>query len=177
MIILVDKNDKQIGAEEKIKVHREGKLHRAFSIFIFSSDGKMLLQERAKTKYHSGGLWTNACCSHPRTGEKLEESVHRRLKEEMGFDCDLKKIGEFIYNVKVGELTEYEYDHVFIGKYDSAVIPNPEEADAFKWIDIDELKKDMKRHPELYTEWFKILFSEFLSAFERFAKEKNKKII
>ncbi len=171
MIILVDKTDKQIGSEEKIKVHKEGRLHRAFSIFIFSSDGKMLLQQRAKTKYHSGGLWTNACCSHPRAGESLEEAVHRRLKEEMGFGCELKKIGEFIYNLKVGDLIEHEYDHVFVGRYDGKITPNPSEADAFKWIDIDELKKDMKKRPERYTEWFKILFSEFSSALERFAKQ------
>lgn len=114
MLILVDKNDNQIGTEEKIKTHEEGKLHRAFSVFIFNPKGEMLLQKRAKIKYHSGGLWTNACCSHPRVGEILEEAAHRRLREEMGFDCELKKESSFIYNAKLDRgLTEHEFDYVF----------------------------------------------------------------
>lgn len=174
MIILVDKNDNEIGTGEKMEVHLQGKLHRAFSIFIFSSDGKMLLQLRAKKKYHSGGLWTNACCSHPRASETVEIAAHRRLKEEIGFDCELKKIGEFIYNLKVGALTEHEYDHVFVGKYDGEVKPNMEEADDFKFMRIDELKQDLKNNPQKYTEWFKVLFSKFSNIFEM-ESEKYKK--
>ena len=161
MIILVDENDKEIGSEEKIKVHKEGKLHRAFSIFIFNSEGKMLLQKRAKSKYHSGGLWTNTCCSHPRAGESLNDAVHRRLKEEMGFDCELKEIFSFIYKVKFdNNLSEYEYDHVFIGKFDGSPKPNPDEADSYKWISLDELEKDIKQKPDDYTFWFKIAFDK-----------------
>lgn len=162
MLILVDGKDRQVGMEEKIKTHQEGKLHRAFSIFIFNPEGQMLLQKRAKKKYHSGGLWTNACCSHPRVGEGLEEAARRRLKEEMGFDCSLEKKGAFIYKVNLDHnLTEHEFDYVFIGEYGGAVIPNPDEADGFKWIDMRELEKDIAAHPQDYTEWFKIAFAKF----------------
>ncbi len=162
MLILVDKNDKQIGTEEKMKAHEEGRLHRAFSILIFNSKGEMLLQKRAKSKYHSGGLWTNACCSHPRDGEEIEKAVHRRLREEMGFDCELKKESSFIYKVKLDHgLTEHEFDYVFIGKFDGEVKPNPEEADGFKWMRMEELRNGLKAHPENYTEWFKIAFRKF----------------
>ncbi len=163
MVILVDENDKVIGSEEKMKTHREGKLHRAFSIFVFNSKGETLLQKRAKIKYHSGGLWSNACCSHPRPGENLEDAVHRRLKEEMGFDCDLQKVFHFVYKTNLdNNLTEHEFDHVFIGHYDGGVEINPNEVEDFKWINIDALKESMEKHPENYTEWFKIAFSEVL---------------
>ncbi|MGQ9719966.1 MAG: isopentenyl-diphosphate Delta-isomerase [Candidatus Jordarchaeum sp.] len=163
MVTLVDENDKELGSEEKIKTHKEGRLHRAFSIFIFNSKGEMLLQKRAKSKYHSGGLWSNACCSHPRPGENLEYAAHRRLKEEMGFDCDLRKVFHFIYKTSLdNKLTEHEFDHVFIGDYDGVVKINPEEAEDFKWIKIDILKESVQRHPENYTEWFKIALSEVL---------------
>lgn len=155
-VILVDENDKEIGTEEKLKAHKEAKLHRAFSIFIFNSKGELLIQKRAKDKYHSGGLWTNACCSHPRPGESLVRAARRRLKEEMGFECSLKKIFHFVYRVDLGDLTEYEFDHVFVGKYDGKVEPNPREADDFAWVDVESLKKDVKSHPENYTYWFKI---------------------
>ncbi|MEA2097899.1 MAG: isopentenyl-diphosphate Delta-isomerase [Patescibacteria group bacterium] len=156
-IILVDKNDKEIGTGEKMKVHQDGALHRAFSIFVFNSQNKMLLQKRAKTKYHCGGLWTNTCCSHPRAGELLEEAIHRRLQEEMGFDCELKEIGNFIYKAEFDNgLTEHEYDHIFTGKFDSTPNLNPEEADDYKWIDLNNLKKKIKKNPDDFTVWFKI---------------------
>ncbi|MCK4592058.1 isopentenyl-diphosphate Delta-isomerase [Candidatus Parcubacteria bacterium] len=156
-IILVDKNDQEIGSGEKMKVHQNGKLHRAFSIFVFNSKNEMLLQERAKTKYHCGGLWTNTCCSHPRRGELLEEATHRRLQEEMGFDCELKKIGSFIYKAEFDNgLTEHEYDHVFTGKFDGEPKLNLEEADDYKWIGMEKLKKEIKKNPESFTAWFKI---------------------
>jgi len=116
----------------------------------------MLLQKRAKTKYHCGGLWTNTCCSHPRPGESLEEAVHRRLKEEMGFDCDLKEDFSFIYKANFGELTEWEFDHVFTGKFDGEPKINPEEVDDFKWINVRVLQEDIKENPTKYTPWFKI---------------------
>lgn len=160
-IILVDKNDKEIGFEEKIKAHENGgKLHRAFSIFIFNSKGKMLLQLRSKKKHHFKGLWANTCCSHPRKGERLEDAVHRKLKQEMGFDTELKEIFSFIYkstDSKSG-LTEHEFDHVFTGKFDGEPKPNSEEADDCKWISIDDIKKDLEKNPQKYSPWFKIAF-------------------
>ena len=145
-IILVDEKDNEVGIGEKLKVHREGKLHRAFSIFIFNPKGEMLLQKRAKTKYHSLGLWTNTCCSHPRPNELLVEAIYRRLKEEMGINCDLKKIFSFVYKADLGEMTEYEFDHVFIGKFDENPYLNKEEAEDWKWISPGELKKDVKEN-------------------------------
>ena len=163
MIILVDRNDKEIGYEEKIKPHLEGRLHRAFSVFVFNSDGEMLLQQRARSKYHSGGLWTNTCCSHPRRGEETEKAAHRRLSEEMGFDCPLEEQFTFIYKAKLDRgLTEHEFDHVFFGTYNGEVEPDPEEADGYDWVTIDNLKKDMKLNPDKYTVWFKIALPKVL---------------
>ncbi len=162
-IILVDENDNEVGFGEKMAVHKEGKLHRAFSIFVFNSKGQLLLQKRAKSKYHSGGLWTNTCCSHPRKGEKLLDAAHRRLKEEMGFDCELKELFGFVYKAKLGDLYEHEYDHVLIGKYDGEVKPNPEEVEDFKWVDVEEIKNDIKQNPDDYTYWFKIAFEKILA--------------
>ena len=155
-IILVDKKDSEIGFEEKMKVHKNGQLHRAFSIFVFNSKSQLMLQKRANNKYHSGGLWTNTCCSHPRLKEKTETATHRRLKEEMGFDCELKEVFSFIYKVKLDDLTEYEYDHVFIGNYDEKPNPNPVEVEDWQWISMAELNKDLSKNPSKYTHWFKI---------------------
>lgn len=167
-VILVDKNDKEVGVEEKIKAHKEGKLHRAFSIFIFNSKGELLLQKRAKSKYHSGGLWTNTCCSHPKSGEPIEETVHGRLKEEMGFDCDLKEIFSFSYKVKFdNSLFENEYDHVFIGNFDGKPNPDPEEVDDWKWIDIKELMEDIQENPGNYTYWLKVSIDKIIPYLER----------
>jgi len=163
-VILVDENDNVIGTGEKIKTHQEGKLHRAFSIFVFNSKGQLLLQRRAKSKYHSGGLWSNTCCSHPSPGESLEEAVHRRLKEEMGFDCELRGIFSFTYKVKFDDdLFENEYDHVFIGKFDGNPNPNPEEVDEWKWIDLEELKKGIRENPDNYTYWLKQSIDKVIS--------------
>ncbi|MGC8851384.1 MAG: isopentenyl-diphosphate Delta-isomerase, partial [Candidatus Micrarchaeia archaeon] len=136
-VILVDENDRELGVGEKMEVHRNGQLHRAFSIFVFNSDGKLLIHQRAKEKYHSGGLWTNTCCSHPRPGEKLDEAIHRRLVEEMGFDCPLKEVFSFVYQVKFENgLFEHELDHVYIGKFDGDPKPNPAEVMDWKWVDL-----------------------------------------
>jgi len=160
-VILVDKDDSEIGLEEKMKAHEQGKLHRAFSVFIFNSKGEMMLQQRADKKYHSGGLWTNACCSHPRAREEVEQAAHRRLKEEMGFDCDIKKIFDFIYKANLDHgLTEHELDHVFIGSYNGEVNLNSDEAKGYKWISVEDLKIDMQKNPTMYTEWFKIALNE-----------------
>ncbi len=158
-VILVDKMDNEVGTEEKMAAHEKALLHRAFSIFIFNDRDEMLLQQRAKTKYHSPGLWTNTCCSHPRPGESYEEATHRRLVEEMGFDVPLVEKCHFIYKVPVGNgLTEHEYDRVFWGNYNEAPKVNPEEVDDWKYIHIERVKQNMEDHPDNYTEWFKIAF-------------------
>lgn len=167
-VILVDENDNEIGTMEKIKAHEEGgKLHRAFSIFVFNTDGEMMLQKRADSKYHAPGKWTNTCCSHPRKGETLEEATRRRLDEEMGFTCDMEKVFDFIYRADVGKgLTEWEYDHVFIGIYDDEPELNPDEASDWKWIDPDVLLEDVEKNPDDYTPWFKEVVDEVVEKFE-----------
>jgi isopentenyl-diphosphate delta-isomerase len=163
-IILVDRKDRKTGTGEKLEVHKAGRLHRAFSIFVFNSKGETLLQKRAKGKYHSGGLWTNACCSHPREGEELKEAVHRRLKQEMGFDCSLKEIFSFIYKVKFGNgLYEHELDHVFVGRFEGKPVPDPEEAEGWKWVSLKELKKDIQKNPQNYTYWLKASLDSVIS--------------
>lgn len=170
-VVLVDKEDNKIGTEEKIKAHKEGKLHRAFSILIFNSEGELLIQERNPKKYHSGGVWSNTCCSHPRPGEKLEEAVHRRLKEECGFDTNLKKKFSFIYKAKLDNgLTEHELDHVFLGEYNGDPKPDPKEISRMKWIKPDELKKAIKISPEEYAPWFRIIV-KILDKFDDLPKE------
>lgn len=158
-VILVDGHDREIGTMEKLEAHRRGRLHRAFSVFIFHSDGRMLLQRRASGKYHSAGLWSNACCSHPRPGEPVEAAAHRRLREEMGFDCDLRETHAFVYRAPFPNgLTEHEYDHVLVGRSDEPPTPDPEEADDWLWIGIPELRKELEEHPESYTYWLRAAF-------------------
>lgn len=165
-IILVDKNDNEIGAGEKLKVHQEGKLHRSFSVFIFNPKGKILLQKRAKSKYHSPGLWSNACCSHPGLNKDLKEEAKRRLKKEMGIECDLREIFSFVYKARVGDLIEHEFDHVFWGEFEGKPLPDKEEVGDWKWVTLKELRKDVKKNPEDYAPWFKIILNRLL-------KEKN----
>jgi isopentenyl-diphosphate delta-isomerase len=163
-VIIVDENDNEVGVKEKMEAHKEGRLHRAFSIFIFNSKGELLIQKRSRSKYHSGGLWSNTCCSHPKPGESIGDAAHRRLREEMGFDCDLKEVFHFIYRANLNnELTEYELDHVFIGRYDGEVNPNPSEVEDWKWVNINDLKKDMEQNPNKYTVWFKIALNRVIS--------------
>lgn len=159
-IILVNEKDEQIGTGEKLEVHKKGDLHRAFSILVFDSQGKLIVHKRAEGKYHSGGLWTNTCCSHPRVGEDLENSIHRRLKEEMGFDCLLEEKFSFVYSAQLDVLREHEFDHVFFGNYDGECKPDPEEVSEVKKISWDELTSDIANSPESYTYWFKIIVSE-----------------
>ncbi len=160
-VILVDNNDRQIGLMEKQAAHIEPHLHRAFSIFLFNSKGELLMQQRALSKYHSPGLWTNTCCSHPRSGETLEEATSRRLMEEMGMTCPMHEVYTFIYKAPVGQgLTEHEFDHVFIGQSDDIPNINTDEVASWKYMCLDDLKKDLELYPELYTEWFKITFEE-----------------
>ncbi len=161
-IILVDEKDNEVGTGEKLEVHRSGKLHRAFSIFIFNSRGETLLQKRAKTKYHSAGLWSNSCCSHPRPNQNLEEEARKRLREEMGISCDLKEIFSFLFRANLGNLIEHEVDHVFIGRFDGRPEPNEREAEDWKWINPGELTRDVKENPGKYTHWFKIALDRAL---------------
>ena len=162
MVVLVDENDREIGTEEKMEAHEEGRLHRAFSIFIFNSKGEMLLQRRAFGKYHSGGLWTNACCSHPKPNESVERAAHRRLREELGFDCKLTERFCFIYKARLDHgLIEHEFDHVLTGNHDGEIVPNGDEVSEILWITIDDLKSEMRRHPNDFTEWFKTGISKF----------------
>jgi len=160
-VILVDEQDNEIGSMEKMEAHQKGLLHRAFSIVIFNSKGEMLLQQRAREKYHSGGLWTNACCSHPRPGETLEEAGKRKLLQEMGFECDLNYSHKFIYKVELdNHLTEYEWDYVLVGYYDKAPVINRQEAQAWKYESLDSLRSDAQKNPKSYTCWFKIMLEQ-----------------
>ena len=160
-IILVDDNDNEIGTMEKQEAHLKGKLHRAISVFIFNSKGDLLLQQRAISKYHSGGLWSNACCTHPRKGESTEKAAKRRLVEEMGMRCDLNFRFSFVYRAELTNgLIEHEFDHVYFGESDDEPILNAEEAENFKYENIYTLISNVKKNGSEYTEWFKICLEE-----------------
>ena len=162
MVILVDENDQPIGTMEKIEAHEKALLHRAFSVFIINQKGEIMLQQRAWHKYHSPLLWTNTCCSHQRVGETNLEAGKRRLQEEMGFEVSLKELFHFIYKAPFDNgLTEHELDHVMIGYYNEEPNINPEEVESWKWMGIEDIRKDMTENPEIYTVWFKIIFDEF----------------
>jgi isopentenyl-diphosphate delta-isomerase len=166
-VILVDKEDCEIGVMEKMEAHRQAVLHRAFSVFLFNPQGKILLQQRALSKYHSAGLWTNTCCSHPRPGETLENAVSRRLMEEMGIATKVSKAFDFIYQVKLPDnLNEYEFDHVFIGNYDADVCPNHLEVANFVYQSIEEVEANLQSHPEKYSVWFKIAFPKVVEWYQ-----------
>lgn len=160
-VILVDSADRENGTMEKLAAHQEGRLHRAISVFIFNSQGELLLQRRAEGKYHSSGLWTNTCCSHPRPGEETADAASRRLKEEMGISAPLEKLYAFIYKAPVGnELCEHEYDHVFFGKSDAVPQPDPAEAMEWKWAAVADIAAEMDASPSSYTIWFQLIFKD-----------------
>jgi isopentenyl-diphosphate delta-isomerase len=170
-VVLVTENDEQIGTAEKLLAHQQNLLHRAFSIFIHNGQGEVLLQKRALTKYHSGGLWTNTCCSHPKPNEDLLVAGRRRLQEEMGFSTDLAAKFFFVYQADLdNELSEHELDHVLIGEFNGEIIPNPEEASAIKWMPIPDLIRDVDANPNNYTIWLQIIIkqhtSNFIQAFQ-----------
>lgn len=166
-VVLVDREDNEVGLMEKQQAHVAGLLHRAFSVFVFNSKGELMLQQRAASKYHSPTLWTNTCCSHPRENETYKQAANRRLVEEMGFDCDLLYKFHFIYRANLDNgLTEHELDHVFIGTFDGEPKLNPEEVMAYRWVEMDVLKKDMQTNPQNYTAWFKIIFDQYISHIE-----------
>ncbi len=162
-VILVTEHNEPIGRMEKMEAHRKGVLHRAFSIFIINERNEMLLQQRAKTKYHSGGLWTNACCSHPRPGEDTETAALRRLYEELGFTASLTKIFDFQYNATFDNgLTEHEYDQVFIGTHSGNISPNPHEIQDYCYKKMDEIAHTIQTHPHKFTAWFCIAFPKIM---------------
>ncbi len=160
-VILVDEHDVPTGTMGKMEVHQKALLHRAFSIFIFNEKGEILLHKRAAKKYHSAGLWTNACCSHPKPGEDTLTAAQIRLQEEMGFSTPLQKAFDFVYKAPFDNgLTEHEFDHVFIGNYDGVIKPNVEEVSDYCFKPVDEIKSSIQSHPQKYTEWFKIAFTK-----------------
>lgn len=163
-VILVDINDKVIGEMEKLKAHQTGTLHRAFSVFLFNKSNELLLQQRALTKYHSAGLWTNTCCSHPRTGENTLDAAKRRLKEEMGIECNLEFSFSFIYRAELENgLIEHELDHVFTGTYTDAPSLEPSEVCDWKYDSIENIVSDLKLSPEQFTAWFKPAFERVVA--------------
>lgn len=152
-LILVNLKDEEIGEACKMEAHEKSLLHRAFSVFLYN-DNKLLIQKRAAGKYHSGGLWANTCCSHPRVGEELKDAVSRRLKEEVGVCCEVKHLQSFVYRADYGQLSEYEIDHIFIGEYKGDFSYNHEEIEEMQWADMDELARDMETNPTKYAAWF-----------------------
>lgn len=162
MVILVNEVDKKIGLMPKQEAHEKALLHRAFSVFIFNDKKELMLQQRAFDKYHSPGLWTNTCCSHQRDGESNIEAGKRRLNEEMGFESELKETISFIYKAPFDNgLTEHEFDHILIGFYNDTPNLNPDEVANWKWMPVEDIKKDISKNPDSYTAWFKIIFDKF----------------
>ncbi len=161
LVVLVDENDNKVGLMPKMEAHEKALLHRAFSVFVFNKKGELMLQQRAAHKYHSPLLWTNTCCSHQRDGESNLEAGKRRLQEEMGFTTDLKEVFSFKYKAPFDNgLTEHEFDHVMIGYFDAVPNLNKDEAEAYKWMSLENVKKDIEQNPSIYTAWFKIIFQE-----------------
>ncbi|MDA0728472.1 MAG: isopentenyl-diphosphate Delta-isomerase [Bacteroidetes bacterium] len=163
-VILVDPEDRPLGTMEKMEAHRKGVLHRAFSVFVFNSQGELLLHRRALDKYHSGGLWTNTCCSHPRPEESIVDAAQRRLVEEMGMNCHLEPRFSFVYRADLDHgMIEHELDHVLVGYSDVPPEPNASEVCETKYMPVDEVVNDMAKHPDRYTAWFQICLPEVLS--------------
>lgn len=162
-VILVDENNKEIGLMEKHEAHEKALLHRAFSVFVFNNQNELLLQQRSLNKYHSGGLWTNTCCSHPRSNETTLDAAHRRLKDEMGFECELTERFHFVYRAKLDNgLTEHELDFIYTGKFNGIPRINTNEVQAYKWLPMAKIITDVNDHPALYTAWFRIILDKYL---------------
>lgn len=163
-VILVNMQDEVQGYMDKMEAHEKGLLHRAFSVFLFNEKGEMLLQQRAMSKYHSGGLWSNTCCSHPRKDETVEKAAHRRLMEEMGLKADLEHKFHFIYKSNLDKgLIEHELDYVLFGGITATPKPNPKEVHAWKFMHPDDIQADMSAHPDRYTSWFRICFDQVIA--------------
>lgn len=160
-LILVDVNDREVGIGEKLEAHIEGRLHRAFSVFVFDGAGRLLLQKRARAKYHSGGLWSNTACGHPRPGEETLAAAHRRLREEMGFDCELREAFGFVYRAEMdGKLVEHEYDHVFVGEFKGTPVPDVSEVEAWRWLSMKELRLVLRESPAEYSYWLRVAINK-----------------
>lgn len=158
-VVLVNERDEEIGVMEKMEAHEKALLHRAFSVFIFNQSGELLLQQRALNKYHSGGLWTNTCCSHPRPNELVAHAATRRLREEMGFEVPLEKVFDFVYQANFDNgLTEHEFDHVFVGYYDGPLEVNAEEVNDYVYRSMDSIQQSLEMHDGMFTAWFEIIF-------------------
>ena len=162
-VVLVNEQDQEIGLMEKMEAHEKALLHRAFSVFVFNEAGELLLQQRAFEKYHSGGLWTNTCCSHPRPNETVLDAANRRLMEEMGFQTPLNKVFDFIYQAEFSNgLTEHEFDHVFIGHYEGAIVPDPHEVHAYEYRTMESIQASLDAKEGLFTAWFEIIFPKMM---------------
>ena len=160
-VILVNEQDDELGVAEKSIAHAEGKLHRAFSVLVLNDRNELLLQRRAQDKHHSGGLWSNTCCGHPRPDESIQTAARRRLQEEMGFDCPLKEIFSFVYRAEVGNGSiEYEYDHVFIGEFNGEPVLNSAEVMDWNWISLHELHKAVQVRPDQYAVWLRLILDQ-----------------
>jgi isopentenyl-diphosphate delta-isomerase len=179
-VILVNQQDEETGTCEKLQAHQQALLHRAFSILLFNDKGELLLQQRAMDKYHSAGLWTNCCCSHPAPGELTMDAAKRRLSEELYIplseNVSLSPLAQFIYRVQLeNQLVEHEYDHVFIGYYTHTPVVNVDEAIAYKWMDIQTIKKEIKESPAKFSFWFKEIISQFCDKIEQHIDESLQK--
>lgn len=157
VVVLVDSGDAVVGVAPKLEAHREGRLHRAVSVVLFDGEGRVLLQRRAKEKYHSGGLWSNTCCGHPRPGESVEDAARRRLRDELGIEgCDVARVDQFIYEAALdGGLMEYELDHVVVGSWTGAISPNPSEVSETRWVERERLLQELLDAPSRYTAWIR----------------------
>ncbi|MEY4570883.1 MAG: hypothetical protein RLZ10_76 [Bacteroidota bacterium] len=168
-VVLVDSHDHEIGTMEKMEAHEKGLLHRAFSVFLFNSKGEMLIHQRALSKYHSPGLWTNACCSHPAPNESILDAAKRRMIEEIGIQTELSQAFSFEYREQFdNSLIEHELDHVLVGYTDEFPVINPNEVESFRWISIDSLMQEIKVSSEQFTVWFKIILNQH---FDKLKKE------
>ena len=162
-VVLVNEQDLEIGLMEKMEAHEKALLHRAFSVFVFNEAGELLLQQRAFEKYHSGGLWTNTCCSHPRPNETVLDAANRRLMEEMGFQTPLQKVFDFIYQAEFSNgLTEHEFDHVFVGYYEGTILPDPAEVHAYEYRTMASIQASLDAKEGIFTAWFEIIFPKLM---------------
>ena len=164
LLIAVDAEDRETGVVDKMAAHRQGILHRAFSVFVFDAADRLLLQRRAIGKYHSGGLWSNTCCSHPRAGESLPDAAHRRLREEMGFDCPLQAVFGFVYRAALDRgLVEHEFDHVVVGRFQGAPAPDAREVEEWKWERVPAIQSQLAEDPRAFTAWFELALDGLLA--------------
>ena len=164
VVVLVDEHDRPQGVMDKLRAHEEGVLHRAVSVVVTDTSGRLLLQKRARSKYHGGGLWSNTCCGHPRPDESAHDAAARRLREEMGLDCPLRPVASFVYRAQVGRLIEHELDHVFAGVTDEPPRANPDEVMAWRAESLASLRQDVDAHPERYTPWLPLVLNTIRDA-------------